>query len=154
MMGAHTSLPQRARVTSTHMHPLPRRLAAAQRGQAIVEFTLMILLFLTIVFGIIDFGVALYDQTMLASAATDGARSGAINGGSTSVAQSVAQSAANNPIGCGGSGPTATATTLSGPPQQIQVTMSCQFHGITPLGSLISIAFPTITASSSAKIEQ
>jgi Flp pilus assembly protein TadG len=134
--------------------PLPRRLIARQGGQAIVEFTLMILLFLTIVFGIIDFGVALYDQTMLASAATDGARSGAINGGSTSVAQAAAQNAANNPIGCGNGGPTATATTLSGPPQQIQVTMSCQFRGITPLGSLISIAFPTITASSSAKIEQ
>jgi Flp pilus assembly protein TadG len=64
-----------------------------------VEFTLMIGLLLIVVFAIIDFGAALYDQTMLASAATDGARSGAISN-STSAAQSTARAAVNNPIGC------------------------------------------------------
>jgi Flp pilus assembly protein TadG len=124
---------------------------AADQGQALVEFTLMIMLLLLVVFAIIDFGAALYDQTMLASAATDGARSGAIAGGSTSAAQSAAQNAVNNAIGCT---PSASATTLSGTPQQIQVTVSCAYSGITPLGSLIGVLIPTITAQSSAKVEQ
>jgi hypothetical protein len=34
------------------------------------------------------------------------------------------------------------------------VTVSCSYSGITPLGSLISVMTPTITAQSSAKIEQ
>lgn len=127
-----------------------RRQTRGERGQAMVEFTLMIGLLLIVVFAIIDFGAALYDQTMLASAATDGARTGAISN-STSSAQSAAQSAVNNAIGCT---PTASATTLAGSPSQIQVTVSCSYSGITPLGALISVVIPTITAQSSAKVEQ
>jgi Flp pilus assembly protein TadG len=127
------------------------RRAPAAEGQALVEFSLMIMLLLAVVFGIVDFGAALYDQTMLASAATDGARSGAIAGGSTSTAQAAAQSAVNNAIGCT---PSASATTTGGTPAQIQVTVSCSYSGITPLGSLIGLIFPHITAQSSAKVEQ
>jgi Flp pilus assembly protein TadG len=127
------------------------RRAPAAEGQALVEFSLMLLLLLVVVFGIVDFGAALYDQTMLASAATDGARSGAIAGGSTSTAQAAAQGAVNNAIGCT---PSASATTTGGTPAQIQVTVSCSYSGITPLGSLIGLIFPHITAQSSAKVEQ
>lgn len=119
------------------------------RGQAMVEFTLMIMLLLVVVFGIIDFGAALYDQTMLASAAADGARSGAISN-STSTAQSAALAAVNNAIGCT---PTASATTVASTPAQIQVTATCRYSGITPLGALVGIVIPTITAQASAKIE-
>ena len=111
----------------------------------------MIVLLLIVVFGVIDFGAALYDQTMLASAAADGARSGAINGGSASAAQTAALAAVNNAIGCT---PTATATLVSGSPAQIQVTVICTYSGITPLGSLVSAAIPHITAQASAKVEQ
>lgn len=130
------------------MSPVDRRWN--ERGQAMVEFTMMIGLLLLVVFAIIDFGAALYDQTMLASAAADGARSGAISN-STSTAQSAAQAAVNNAIGCT---PTASASTLSSSPAQIQVTVSCHYSGITPLGSLVGIVIPTITAQASAKVEQ
>jgi Flp pilus assembly protein TadG len=139
-----------ARQAGRYLHLRLRRATAAE-GQALVEFTLMIMLLLVVVFGIVDFGAALYDQTMLASAATDGARSGAIAGGSTSAAQAAAQSAVNNAIGCT---PSASATTTGGTPAQIQVTVSCAYSGITPLGALIGVIIPTITAQSSAKIEQ
>jgi Flp pilus assembly protein TadG len=145
---------KRATTTIDENRRLPQFARAGlqrEHGQAMVEFTLMILLLLVVVFGIIDFGAALYDQTMLASAATDGARSGAIDDGSTSSAQSAAQAAVNNAIGCT---PTASATTVAGPPQQIQVTVTCNFSGITPLGSLVSVVIHSITAQSSAKIEQ
>jgi len=140
-------------MTSTarrHGRDCVRRLRG-ERGQALVEFTLMIGLLLVVVFGVIDFGAALYDQTMLASAASDGARAGAIAGGSTSTAQTAAQNAVNNAIGCT---PSASAATIAGTPQQIQVTVSCAYSGITPLGSLIAVVIPTITAQSSAKVEQ
>jgi Flp pilus assembly protein TadG len=120
-------------------------------GQAIVEFTLMLLLFLVIVFAVIDFGAMLYDQTMLSSAATDGARSGAIAGGSSSVAQNTAQNAVNNVIGCS---PSVSAATIASTPPQMQVTISCAYSGITPLGSLIGTIMPTLVVQASAKVEQ
>jgi Flp pilus assembly protein TadG len=47
------------------------------RGQAVVEFALILPLFLLLLAGMVDFGMALYDYMAIVNAARDGARVGA-----------------------------------------------------------------------------
>ncbi len=54
------------------------------RGQAIVEFALVFPLFILLLAGMIDFGIALYDYMTIINAARDGARLGADLCGETS----------------------------------------------------------------------
>lgn len=49
-----------------------------QRGVAAVEFALVLPLLLLILFGIIDFGLMLYDKAMITNAAREGARAGIV----------------------------------------------------------------------------
>ena len=46
---------------------------AAEKGQALVEFSLVAILFLLVIFGIIDFGRAVYSQMIVAHLAREGA---------------------------------------------------------------------------------
>jgi Flp pilus assembly protein TadG len=59
-----------------------RRLARAdsESGAAAVEFALVVILLVGLVFGIIDFGVLFNQQISLSSAARSGARAGVVNG--------------------------------------------------------------------------
>jgi hypothetical protein len=59
----------------------PRRRGS---GQALVEFSLIIPLFLTALFAIIDVGHVIWTQNVVASAAREGARYAIVHGGSTS----------------------------------------------------------------------
>ena len=49
-----------------------------QRGATAVEFAIVILLFLTIVFGIIEFGLLMYNQHIVTNAGREGARYGIV----------------------------------------------------------------------------
>jgi Flp pilus assembly protein TadG len=51
--------------------------ARSQKGAALIEFALILPLFLTILFGVITFSAALYDKTVLTMATREGARAGA-----------------------------------------------------------------------------
>lgn len=51
---------------------------ARQRGVAAVEFALVLPMLLLIVFGIIEFGVALYDKAVITNASREGARAGVV----------------------------------------------------------------------------
>lgn len=55
-----------------------RRMASSQ-GAAVVEFALLMPLFLMIVFGAIDFGVAINRHTVMNNSAREGAREGVFN---------------------------------------------------------------------------
>ena len=50
----------------------------SQKGNAMVEFALILPLFLLLLFGVIYFSVALYNKTVLAIATREGARAGAV----------------------------------------------------------------------------
>jgi Flp pilus assembly protein TadG len=54
------------------------------RGQALVEFAIIIPIFLTLLMGIFDFGRVVWAQNSLASAAREGARFAIVHGGSPS----------------------------------------------------------------------
>lgn len=50
----------------------------AQRGTTTVEFALLLPLFLFLVFGLIEFSVALYDKAVLTNASREGVRAGIV----------------------------------------------------------------------------
>ncbi len=49
-----------------------------QRGATAVEFAIVILVFITIVFGIIEFGLLMYNQHIVTNAGREGAREGIV----------------------------------------------------------------------------
>jgi Flp pilus assembly protein TadG len=64
-----------------------RRRREDHRGQALVEFSLVILMFLTLVFGLIDVGRVVYAHNAISEAAREGARYGSVQARSaTSIA--------------------------------------------------------------------
>jgi Flp pilus assembly protein TadG len=71
--------------------------ARVQKGNAIVEFALILPVFLTLVIGMVYYSMALLDKTILTMAAQQGARAGAISS-STSSAQAAAASACNGQL--------------------------------------------------------
>lgn len=48
------------------------------KGAAMIEFTLVLPLLLTLVFGIIEFGIIIYDKAMITNASREGARGGIV----------------------------------------------------------------------------
>jgi Flp pilus assembly protein TadG len=67
--------------------------AQSQKGSVLVEFGLILPVFLLLLFGVISFSVALYDKTVLTMATREGARAGAkyvANGSSTIVSRASA----------------------------------------------------------------
>ena len=63
---------------TTSNHP-PRGLRG-QRGSAIVEFTLVSLMFFALVFGLVEFGRALFAYSTVSSAAREGVRYASVHG--------------------------------------------------------------------------
>jgi Flp pilus assembly protein TadG len=57
--------------------------ARSQKGNALVEFALVLPVFLLLVFGTITYSIALYDKTILTMASREIARAGAVYDGST-----------------------------------------------------------------------
>jgi len=57
---------------------LHQRKKENQRGATAVEFAIVILVFITIVFGIIEFGLLMYNQHIVTNAGREGAREGIV----------------------------------------------------------------------------
>lgn len=74
----------------------------SQKGNAMVEFALILPLFLTLVFGMIFYSLALYNKIILTMAAREGARAGAISA-NTSDAIAAADDFNDKLISLGGS---------------------------------------------------
>jgi Flp pilus assembly protein TadG len=52
--------------------------AQSQKGSVVVEFALILPVFLLLLFGVISFSIALYDKTVLTMATREGARAGVL----------------------------------------------------------------------------
>jgi hypothetical protein len=65
------TMPQEARTTS----PLP---LINQRGASLVEFAIILLVFLSMLFGVIEFGLIVYNQQVINNASREGARAGIV----------------------------------------------------------------------------
>ena len=61
--------------------PLPRKNKRGERGQALVEFSLIRIVFFRLVFGMVDAGRAVWNYNTLAHATREGARYAIVHGG-------------------------------------------------------------------------
>jgi Flp pilus assembly protein TadG len=55
------------------------------RGQAMLEFALVLPILLLLVFGIIDFGIIFFDNLVITQAAREGARVGVVGGSDVEI---------------------------------------------------------------------
>ncbi|HZQ34967.1 MAG TPA: TadE/TadG family type IV pilus assembly protein [Dehalococcoidia bacterium] len=108
----------------------------AERGQAFVEFALILGITSVLLFGVVDFGRA-YTCWV---AATNGAREGAriaIGGANQSTSQNRAISAAGS---CFGVSPTATSSNVGGGSgTDVTMTVSYSLPFATPVNSLVKL---------------
>ena len=118
-----------------------------QRGQAMVEFALLLPIFLAVLFLIIDFGVGINRWVIVTNATREGARIGAVGASTTDIADKVA-------ITSNGLLDPADVTVRyvdidnNGKVdrgESVVVESDYEYGLITPLGAFLSIAFDSIS---------
>jgi len=117
----------------------------------LVEFALVLPVFLVLVFAIIDFGLGLYANVAVANAAREGARLGAVGATEAQIQQRVYDTA-------GWAGNSITAINVSYIDEDgdgnimsgdsVQVEVQCSYTFITPLVPMISLMSGGLIASS------
>ncbi len=116
-----------------------------ERGQAMVEFALLLPIFLAVLFLIIDFGVGINHWVIVTNSTREGARIGAVGASTTDIADRVAITsnglldAADVTIRYVGDGDGAAERGES-----VVVESDYEYGLITPLGAFLSIAFNSI----------
>lgn len=142
---------------------LLHRFRQTEAGQSLVEFTMVLPIFLILLFGLVDFGRAFYTWLVVTNAAREGARAAAIQATAETVDARIYSSFCGNyPSDCtldpgkltiaktNIQGTRGTATTIN---------LAYDFEFVTPIGSMLKIigggdlAAPTITAHSSMRLE-
>ena len=117
-----------------------------RNGQAIVEFALVLPIFVLLVFGAIEFGRAYYDLHLLTNAAREGARYGIVNEGD---ATGVQNAVSNLTAGMNISFPPSTVTFNS---DTIVVYLEFDFEAASPVLGILT-GTNTWTLSSTATME-
>lgn len=115
---------------------------ARQRGVAAIEFALVTLLFVTLFYGVVTFGAALYTQQAVSRAASDGARASAsfvsVTTDDPRVQQVIYQSLATSLIA-----PQANAATTAQRLQWITATVALPKVDVSSPGQVsVSVAYP------------
>ena len=141
------------------MSALRRR---ASRGQALVEFSLTVMIFLVLLMGIFDFGRAIFMYNGVAQAAREIARvtsvhPGATLGGSTETAavvstqKNLVPNLGNPTYKCVAIDNTNVAGDCKPQEHAVKVTISAVYTPVTPILSFLGDI--TLKSSSSAKIQ-
>ena len=116
-----------------------------------VEFALAFPIVALVLFGILEYGIILFDNIELTNAVREGARAGAIHFESSPIpipaadrqaqAQTAAQNSASHIISCPIGTPSVSVYTPpppgTGSPATVTVTVACTYTPITPLGGLV-----------------
>jgi Flp pilus assembly protein TadG len=125
--------------------PPPRR----AHGQGLVEFALVIPILLLVIFGIIDFGRAVYAYNTIGNAARTGGRVAIVS----QTPSSITTAAINQAVALGIKTTDVTTTYSCGSTYSIDcivsVTVKYQFHAITPV---IGQIWQTINMSSTTEL--
>jgi len=131
------------------------RLAQAEAGATAVEFALVLPMFLTLVFGTVEFGLLLWTQQALQETAIAGARCVAIAQGSNPTTSPCASGGTTSYIDnvANGWGLTLASVTANTPTSGAckglsQVTLTSTFTSVAP--SLVNLATGGITLTASA----
>lgn len=111
-----------------------------ERGQAMVEFALVLPIFLLVVFAIVDFGMGFHAWITVTNASREGARIGVVGADAATIEAKVRSTAASlnhdeyltvvvtNAVDQGGD-----------PGESVSVTADYDYHLITPLSSIMGI---------------
>lgn len=133
----------------------------AARGQALVEFSLTVIIFLILLMGIFDLGRAIYMYNGVAEAAREIARVTSVHPGSTlgnsaettavvNTQKGLIPNLGNPTFACRDIDNTAVSGTCKRPDHSVRVTISAVYTPATPVLSFLGNI--TVSSSSSAKI--
>jgi len=126
-----------------------------EKGQALVEFTLLLPIFLLLLFAIIDFGMGFYSWITVTNAAREGARLGVVMATAQEIEDRVYQTA---DLPNESTQMTVTVTNAQGQPgESVVVKVDYDYDLITPLAGIVSfisgnVIGPTLTFSSTAEM--
>ena len=114
-----------------------------QAGQSLVEFALSSVLFFTVIFGIVQFGRAVWQYNTVSNLAQEGARWASVRGNTSSMPATAAELQAFVESRSPGFSLTATATpanpSAAAPGAVISVQVTSSFAVATPLLPIASI---------------
>ena len=125
---------------------------AKERGQSMVEFVLVLPIFLLLVFSIVDFGMGFHAWLTVTNSAREGARLGAVRGSNAEIVTRVHNTADT----LDAADMTVTVTNAQGNPgESVVVDVDYDYTLITPLDNILKMISggsvgPTITLSSTA----
>lgn len=141
-----------------------KRFRDTEAGQALVEFTMILPIFLILLFGLVDFGRGFYTWLVVTNAAREGARTAAVQSDEAKVDSRIYGSFCNNyPSDCSLNPDKLTITKTNFPGNlgdAVVIDLSYDFDYATPVGDLIylltggTLSEPTIKAHSSMRVEQ
>lgn len=141
----------------------PRTWRNTEAGQSLVEFTMILPIFLLLLFGLVDFGRGFYSWMLLTNAAREGARAAAVQLDSSAVDAKIYDSLCSSyPSDCSldmSKMAAPTKTNVQGTRgSEASVDLSYQFQFVTPIGGIAklfgsTISAPTLTAHSSMRLE-
>jgi Flp pilus assembly protein TadG len=123
-----------------------RRRSDRSRGQAVVEFALVIPLFIMLLAGMIDFGIGLYDYMVIIGAARDGARAGSVTCGTVTTPSCSTATTSRVNTASGGLSPTITVVCATAAVPGTSTQAICNSGGAKEGGSI------TVTASYSYRM--
>lgn len=105
-----------------------------EKGQSLVEFVLVVPVFLLLVFAIVDFGVGFHAWISVTNGSREGARLGSVGASAIQVEDVVRAKTANLDQDL----LTVTVTNAEGAPgEPVTVEVEYEFEYITPLGGLM-----------------
>lgn len=142
---------------------LLHRFRQTEAGQSLVEFTMILPIFLVLMFGLVDFGRAFYTWMLVTNAAREGARVAAVQGNSSSIDARIYDSFCSSfPSDCSlepGKLTISKANVQGVRGSAVSIDLAYDFEFVTPLGGILqmlggsNLASPTISAHSSMRLE-
>ncbi|MFA7403997.1 MAG: TadE/TadG family type IV pilus assembly protein [Pelobacteraceae bacterium] len=127
-----------------------------ERGQALVEFALILPFLLLLLFGVIEFGRALFQKNMTVNAARSGARAGAVSPAASytsNINDAVYAVFAQTTLGSSiVTAPQTAPNSGSGVP--VTVTVTTKFKTVVPKLLIPLENYTSITASATMRYEQ
>ena len=137
----------------------------SEAAQTLVEFSLVLPLFLVLIFALVDFGRAFFSWQIVTNAAREGARTGAVQGDAAAVDNQVFSTFCSgwpdsSTCSIDSSKITINKVNVNGPRGElVSVTVSFDYDYATPIGPMLSLiggdtlAEPTISSTTSMRLE-